>query len=116
MIKYYKTPDVIFTDNEGSAFCHNGVIVLDTSKMSDESNAAALRLVNALHFIKCFKTEAEDHEVCTPCGVVEYKVSRIVDCPKSVYETRLGVFIINGDITIDTNCDGALLGQLLYGD
>lgn len=114
MIKYYKTPDVVFTDDDGNAYCHNGVIILDTSKMSEESNAAALHLVNSLHFIKCFKTESENRHVCTPVGTIEYEVSKIIDCPEIVEEYQHGVFLIDGTLKIDTNCDTALLGQMLY--
>lgn len=114
MIKYYKTPDVIATDDCGNAYCTNGVIILDTSLMSEESNRAALRLVNALRFVKCSKIEAEDHQVATPMGIVEYTAMKVVNCPEEVVETQLGKFVIDGTTTIDTNVDCGLLGQLLY--
>lgn len=114
MMKYYKTPDVIFTDREGNAYCTNGLITIDTSLMSEESNVTALRLINALGFIKCSKVESRSREVPTPAGIIEYTVMDVITCPKKVEETKLGVFIIDEKTKIDTNVDAALLGQWLY--
>lgn len=114
MIKYYKTPDVISTDTEGNAYCTNGVIVLDTARMDEESNRAALRLVNALRFIKCSKIESENREVITPMGVIEYAVVKVIDCPARVREVRLGIFEIDGVRQINTTADSMVLGQDLY--
>lgn len=108
MIKYYKTPDVIVTDQNGNARCTNGVIVLNTEFMSEESNAAALRMINALGFLKCCKMESRDRVVATPCGLVYYEIIKVVENPTEVREPSLGYFEVykNGTLVKSVNTDG----------
>lgn len=114
MIKYYKTPDVISTDKDGNAYCINGVIILDTSRMDDVSNETALHMVNRLGFIKCSKIEAEDRVVITPVGSVTFTTIVVTKFPTSVIEPRFGEFIIDGERTIDTTATDDVLSEQLY--
>lgn len=115
MIKYYKTPDVITTDSDGNSYCSNGVIILDTSKMDEESNETALRLINKLGFVKCSKVESESRLVLTPLGSLEYLITKVINQPKIVREISYGLYIVDGK-TIDTTADLEILNEQLYGD